>query len=49
MCVTALAYGPLDDPNGYGAPLDGGLSLLAVAGIGYGAKKMLEKKNKDQA
>ena len=49
MCVTALAYGPLDDPNGYGAPLDGGLSLLAAAGIGYGAKKMLEKKNKNQA
>ncbi len=25
-------------------PVDGGLSLLAAAGIGYGAKKLREKK-----
>jgi hypothetical protein len=26
------------------APLDGGLSLLVVAGVGYGVKKYAEKK-----
>lgn len=38
--------------NGYGAgggdpdsaPIDGGLSLLVAAGVGYGAKKMKEKR-----
>jgi hypothetical protein len=34
-----------DDVND--APIDGGLSLLVVAGVGYGAKKLKEKrKNK---
>ncbi len=27
-------------------PIDGGLSLLVAAGVGYGAKKMKERKNK---
>ena len=27
-----------------GAPIDGGLSLLAAAGIGYGMKKMKNRK-----
>lgn len=26
-------------------PLDGGLSLLVAAGVGYGAKKLRKKKN----
>lgn len=30
------------DPNA--APIDGGLSLLIAAGIGYGVKKIKEKK-----
>jgi hypothetical protein len=29
-------------------PLDGGLSLLAAAGVGYGAKKIAEKRKKNQ-
>ena len=29
-------------------PLDGGLSLLAIAGVGYGAKKIAEKRKKNQ-
>ncbi len=33
-----------DDIND--VPLDGGLSLLIVAGIGYGAKKVREKRKK---
>jgi len=40
--------------NGYGAgggdpdsaPIDGGISLLVAAGVGYGAKKMKESRNK---
>ena len=33
-------------PSG-GAPVDGGLSLLVAAGVGYGAKKIREnRKNK---
>ena len=30
------------DPNN--APIDGGLSLLVAAGVGYGAKRLKEKK-----
>ena len=31
-----------DDPEN--VPIDGGISLLVAAGIGYGAKKMRDKK-----
>jgi hypothetical protein len=34
------------DVNDSGAPLDGGLSVLAVAGAGYGLKKIREARNK---
>ncbi len=27
-------------------PIDGGLSLLVAAGVGYGAKKLREKRNR---
>ncbi len=37
------AYGH-DKPDG--APLDGGLSLLLAAGVGYGAKKISAKRKK---
>jgi hypothetical protein len=33
-----------DDTND--VPVDGGLSLLVAAGVGYGAKKIREKRNK---
>lgn len=53
MILPILASAQVDDPydtNGGldpdGAPLDGGLSLLVAAGVGYGAKKMKERKNK---
>lgn len=32
------------DPDA--VPIDGGLSLLVAAGVGYGAKKMKERKGK---
>lgn len=35
--------------GGGGVPLDGGISLLVAAGVGYGAKKMAENKKKNQA
>jgi hypothetical protein len=38
--VLAFAQGGSD----CGVPLDGGISLLVAAGVGYGAKKMAEKK-----
>jgi glucose uptake protein GlcU len=31
---------PNEDPQTNDAPLDGGLSILIAAGVGYGAKKM---------
>ena len=46
VSLTAHAQGPPDagiDPNN--APIDGGLSLLVAAGVGYGAKKLKEKRN----
>ena len=33
-----------DDVND--VPIDGGLSLLVAAGVGYGAKKLREKRKK---
>lgn len=35
--------------GGNAVPLDGGLSLLAAAGIGYAAKRKFQKKNSDTA
>ncbi len=34
--------------GGGGVPLDGGISLLVAAGVGYGAKKMAENKKKNR-
>jgi hypothetical protein len=47
ISLRTLAQGTLpDDPDS--VPLDGGLSIALVAGIGYGAKKLLKnKKEKD--
>lgn len=35
----------LNDPDDQ-APIDGGISLLIAAGVGYGAKKMYDLKTK---
>ena len=42
----ALAQGPPDPSDTY-VPLDGGLSLLLAAGIGYGAKKAIQARKKN--
>lgn len=36
------------DPPNNDAPLDGGISILIAAGVGYGAKKMHAERNKNQ-
>ena len=43
MLVSAQDGVPADPEN---APIDGGLSLLVAAGVGYGAKKLKEKRKK---
>lgn len=45
LTFKALA---IDDDGGIGddVPIDGGLSLLVAAGVGYGAKKVKELKQR---
>jgi hypothetical protein len=38
----------LAQPRVPAAPVDGGLSLLAAAGIGYGMKKIRKRRKKQQ-
>lgn len=40
--------GTTDDDPDEAAPIDGGISLLAVAEIGYGAKKMYDMKKQNK-
>ncbi len=42
--LPAIAQGDFDDAALNDLPIDGGLSVLIAAGIGYGAKKVREKK-----
>jgi len=56
---NALADEPLDAPppppggghggggNTQGAPIDGGLSILLVLGVGYGSSKLLKKRREE--
>jgi len=52
LLVTPAIY-VLASPSGPGSnrdagvPIDGGISLLVVAGIGYGAKKIRDSRKKD--
>ena len=45
---------PVGNPYGSGSgdpdavPIDGGLSLLVAAGVGYGAKKLKERKKESE-
>ncbi|MFC2176503.1 PID-CTERM protein-sorting domain-containing protein [Bacteroidota bacterium] len=40
-----LAQTPLPTPPAASVPLDGLSTLLVAAGVGYGAKKLREKRN----
>lgn len=48
LCLPILAQDPFGDPPD-DTPIDGGLSLLVAAGIGYGAKKIKDKRKKNTA
>jgi len=51
LSITALAaHAQPSDPGGDpdSAPIDGGLSLLIAGGVGYGVKKLKEKRKKQQ-
>lgn len=43
LAVWAQPDPPGDDP---GVPIDGGLSILLAAGVGYGAKKINDNRKK---
>lgn len=49
--VLVHAQNPGCDPNtGIGCvPIDGGLSFLIAAGVGYGIKKVRDSRKKDEA
>jgi hypothetical protein len=42
---TFLNAQPVFDDDVNDVPVDGGLSLLVAAGVGYGAKKLRDKRN----
>ena len=44
MLAMADDGGTPDDGSELDTPIDGGLSLLVAAGVGYGAKKMKERR-----
>ncbi len=46
LSITGIvhAQGPSDPGGEVDAPIDGGLSLLIAGGIGYGARKIKEKR-----
>ena len=46
-CISHAQPGFGDDVDD--VPIDGGLSLLIAAGVGYGAKKLKEKRKHNQA
>ena len=49
-CMPSLVFAGGGNPvPPTDAPLDGGLTLLIAAGIGYGAKKVYDKRKKNQA
>jgi len=46
LIPTVIFAQPGFDDDVSDVPVDGGLSLLVAAGIGYGAKKMRDKRQK---
>lgn len=45
-CSAAMAQGPGFDDDVQDTPIDGGTTVLMAAAIGYGAKRISNKKNK---
>ena len=50
MLLPTLAVAQIDGlpSENIDAPIDGGLSLLVAAGVGYGAKKLKQKRNQQK-
>ncbi len=46
QACSAQIGDPGDDPD---APIDGGVSLLVAAGVGYGIKKVKESRKKNSS
>jgi hypothetical protein len=44
--ISSAQIDPGSDPD---APIDGGVGLLVAAGVGYGLKKVREKRKKQNA
>ncbi|MBN8836603.1 MAG: hypothetical protein J0I09_05060 [Sphingobacteriia bacterium] len=47
LLIPSLSHAQVTDPGNdpdASAPVDGGLSLLIAGGVGYGVKKMREKR-----
>lgn len=48
ISLFAQGGGPVPDPtNTENVPIDGGISLLAAAGVAYGAKKLHDARKKN--
>lgn len=43
-CIPAISFAQIDPGEDPDAPIDGGLSLLVAAGVGYGIKKARDAK-----
>jgi len=50
--VPFLIFAQIGDPGAVGpdpdVPIDGGLSILIAAGVGYGIKKLRDERKKNQ-
>ena len=46
ICLPSLVHAQLPDPGNGDAPIDGGVSILIAAGVGYGVKKVKAHRKK---
>ena len=49
LCATCVPFAAHAGAVDVGVPIDGGLTLLVAAGIGYGIKKAHDKRKKEKA
>lgn len=48
ISISAMAQDPGPDPGGDpDAPIDGGIAILAAAGVAYGVKTLRKKKSEE--
>lgn len=48
ICLPYISFGQLDPGNDPNAPIDGGLSMLIAAGVGIGAKKVIDARKRKE-